>query len=1026
MKFFTDVNEPKNGFQAEVRIATCGGTYSSPTGIISSEGFGNPGAYPANSECIYRILGRSGTTIELQVKQLHLPDGDNENCTEVDHVSIYAVLPSDNDAANQNQEELMGEYCGQSIPPPIKITSNEILIKFKTFVGNTIYKGFQMKYNISYDQCLHEIVAESGVITSPGYPNRIGLNRYCEWRITVPKGRRVSAKIVDLDFSTAASKYNQRLLFYSGFTTRIRIKTITGVDTLQTVNSSDNTMLITAWVRTPTSNRGFKIEFSSDEPTLCEGSLNEAEGIIYSPIFTGNNISAYLCDYERNRPIATPTTGTLILELKDVKAGLRSMPDCRFLTSKLLVQWKGADLESDSYFAKLCGIEIPDTTVYTPFYDTVVSARQSMYGGITNFTLLYRTMNCGGVFTGSVMIRNSSFTPIPTKSVGCAWYISQRIGVTMHIRVNKLKMTDTCDKEYIQIFNGKNPLSPHLVRYCGNTVPSETLNTQSEYLYMYYYSENFNAGSEFYIDVIPTAAACGGVIHTPIHTIQSPGNGTYYNNMECVWEIRAEPGYMIDLWFKDRFYLEDTIDCVKDYVEVSKLVGTDTWISYGKFCGRHLPPVFNTTSSRMKVKIHTDATNVGDGFTFEWAQKCGGIFTVTDEVQTMISPQYPQNYDPNLKCNYTFIAVSTSTYVNLVFKDFQLEETSRACMYDNVTIYKYNEFHYREQVYDKVGTYCRQDSPGHVRIKGKAVVFFQSDSYHEKGGFLFEYHLDKCGYDINDTTEIESPSQGENNELPSGLNCIWKITAPVGRNIIIRFERINLENSGSQCWFDYVAVYRSHNMSDSNRAAKLCGSLTDNVIDLVNDKGIIQLKTDQSNNKGFFRARVIMSVACSKQIEILQSNPVYNLEITQQNYAPLMDCHYLVKTDMGSIIQAKFNRFHVSQCNHNATDMCSCNFVEVRDGAGPYAEVIGKFCGHELPRTFQSSMHFLWIRFATGSLNDTISTFDLQLKRIPSVCGTSMVNITKNETFVLEPPRVNGKYQKDLQCTWTIETPIGK
>lgn len=1001
--------------------ATCGGTYQSLDGIISSEGFGSPGAYPANTECLYRIVGPSGTSVELQFKQIHLPDdGDDGNCSEVDHISIYSVMPSDSDAVNQVQEDLLGQYCGQLVPSTIQGASNEILIKFKTFVGNTIYKGFQVKYNISHDRCRQDIIAESGTITSPGYPIRLGVNRFCEWRITVPKGRRVTAKIVDLDLSITAGPYSQRLIFYNDFVTRIRIKTLTGADTLQTINSSDNKMLISAWIRIPTNNRGFKIEFNSDDRTICEGSLNEVDGIIYSP----NNVSTFICEYTRDRHISTVTTGTLVLELKDVKAGLRTMPDCRFLTSKILVQWKNAPNDADSYFAKLCGNDISDTIIYTPFHDTVISARQSLYGGPTNFTLFYRTLNCGGIFTASPIFEQPSFTDQPLTSIGCAYYVSQRAGVTMHIRVEKMKMTLTCDKEYIQIHNGPTPLSPHLVRYCGTALPSEPLNTQSEYLYMYYYSETYNPGSEFRIDVVPTRAACGGVIHMPINTIQSPGNGSYYNNMECVWELRADAGYTIDLWFKDRFYIEDTVDCVKDYVEVSKLTGVDTWESMGKFCGRHLPPVFNTTSSKMKVKIHTDATNAGDGFTFEWVQKCGGLFSVTDDIQTMISPRYPQSYDPNLKCNYTFVAPTTSQYINLAFKDFQLEETSRRCIYDNLTIYKYNEYAFHTDVFDKMATYCRQDSPGHVRIKGRAVVLFQTDQFHEKTGFLFEYHLDKCGADINSTTDLESPKQGEDGELPSGLSCIWKITAPIGKNIVIRFEKVELEHSDT-CWFDYVSVYRSHNMSDGYRAAKLCGDFTDRSIDLVSDKGAIELKTDTSNNKGSFRARVVMSTACSKTIEIRQANPIYNLEITQTNYEPNMDCHYLVKTDLGSIIKGKFDRFHVLPCNHNVTDVCSCDFVEVRDGGGPFAELIGKYCGHDLPRTFQSSSHLLWVRFATSSTNQTSSGFDLEFKRVSSVCGSPMINITTNETYVLEPPRVNGKYDKNLQCTWSIETAIG-
>jgi len=42
----------------------------------------------------------------------------------------------------------------------------------------------------------------------------------------------------------------------------------------------------------------------------------------------------------------------------------------------------------------------------------------------------------------------------------------------------------------------------------------------------------------------------------------------YPSNSECTWEIFGENGYHIGLVFVDRFSLEDSPNCEKDYVEV--------------------------------------------------------------------------------------------------------------------------------------------------------------------------------------------------------------------------------------------------------------------------------------------------------------------------------------------------------------------------------------------------------------------------------------------------------------------------
>lgn len=52
--------------------------------------------------------------------------------------------------------------------------------------------------------------------------------------------------------------------------------------------------------------------------------------------------------------------------------------------------------------------------------------------------------------------------------------------------------------------------------------------------------------------------------------INSPGYGikNYDNNQECIWEVKADEGYIVELEFLGRFFLEDSINCSKDYIEV--------------------------------------------------------------------------------------------------------------------------------------------------------------------------------------------------------------------------------------------------------------------------------------------------------------------------------------------------------------------------------------------------------------------------------------------------------------------------
>lgn len=100
------------------------------------------------------------------------------------------------------------------------------------------------------------------------------------------------------------------------------------------------------------------------------------------------------------------------------------------------------------------------------------------------------------------------------------------------------------------------------------------------------------------------------------------------------------------------------------------------WKSLGKVCGRDAPPIFNSTSKRMKVTFHSNDRVQGDGFMAQWYENCGGVFEVTKKMQTIKSPSYPALYKPNLFCNYTLVAPGNDIVVR--FKEFQLERSEQS------------------------------------------------------------------------------------------------------------------------------------------------------------------------------------------------------------------------------------------------------------------------------------------------------------------------------------------------------------
>lgn len=437
VRFFTQVTVPKNGFKAKVSVARCGGFYRGDSGQVQSTNYPGPGAYPSNSICDYRIIGRTATAVNITFGNLDLPTDPNEdgNCSSVDHITLYNVLPNDENDANKTVLDEIGTYCGNELPGSISTMGSEVLVRFVTLKPNSVYTGFRLTYNSMPHKCGGDVVAETGVITSPGYPIGRSLRQFCEWRILVPKGSRVRVEFNDFDLSPGDSwpqiispmrglqlrSFGQRLTFYNDFSYMSRILVLHASDTPTVIQSTDNKMLVNLWMRTNVGHRGFKLTFTSSEASTCIGNLNEMEGTLRSPI---NASSSYYCEYQRRAGL--PLIGT--------KSGVGTMA----------IRIRINDTITESSSLQCLAIPIPITVSYTqktratsiirncnmsnvhierimaPFQDLSIVARNAMW--ISEYAIDYKIHNCGGIID-----LNEAHTVVhPTFGAGygevaCAW-----------------------------------------------------------------------------------------------------------------------------------------------------------------------------------------------------------------------------------------------------------------------------------------------------------------------------------------------------------------------------------------------------------------------------------------------------------------------------------------------------------------------------------------------------------------------------------------------------------------------------
>lgn len=964
---------------------------------------------------------------------------EDHNCTNVDHIEIYSI--GRNLFGGTSNTEVT-RVCGtlSNIQGTIHTLSSSALIRFVTKSGNNLYGGFRLKFDSSSQMCGSNIQAstgmifrsiensgwkfefwkknihyvlnlhflpyffESGIIQSPGYP-RSQRSFDCEWFITVPKGRRVKIEVLDIDVGS-----EQSLSFFNDFRLDSIIRSLTGTQTTPApIYSSDNIMLVIAFIYQSNDHRGFKLRFSSDEAAICGGNFNENNGTIESPVVT-----SFSCEFTRNskKPFfeSNPDQGTLAIKMFDISNR----------TSCAAYENSGVEISFPNRGGRIVTTKCPANydVIATPYTDTKLTIRSTRHQFRYRFT--YKTHNCGGIVTDAMRTISSPTFEQGYGDVDCAWQYTSSSERSIQLILNARSLN--CETDYLHFYNGKTSSRPRVERICSNeAITNRSITITGQSVFIEYHSANYNPSSNFQIEIVSSDGVCGGQLTAPHYIFSSPKNGTKYPaNAECEWIIQSPSGTHVGLQFTGRFMIENSQNCTKDYVSVYTKRRNE-FVLMSKFCGREMPPTLNTTGRDLKVLFHSDDSGDGDGFRAVWSANCGGTFKAGSTPQVITSPRYPSNYPANAFCNYSIVA-NEGESVTVKFLDFKLEGGFDHCKYDNVTIYKGTSYS-REPV-EMVGTYCRRNSVTTFRYPQRIDVVFRSDFDNQNTGFKFEYSVDRCGGNITAPTQITSLHDNPNEGYLSLASCAWYITAPVGRKIIVRFEHFDLEENPG-CHLDYVAIFQGHEMTDKMRKVRLCGNLTEHQssVSIDSNKGLVKFATDESINAKGFSALILFAEDCDEHIDLTSSQRSHVLDRLSGQYDPMLNCEIFISAPVGYVVQAKFSEFHVAACQ-TVNNSCTCDYLNVRDGAGPFAESIGSYCGNNNPPDILTTGGSLYMRFVTDEIGFATG-FRVELEMVETPCGASTHYLNDSVNSVtIESPMNGNKYIPNANCIWKISADL--
>ncbi|XP_011185073.1 cubilin homolog [Zeugodacus cucurbitae] len=1015
IKYFTDVSEPHVGFKATVSIGRCGGAYYEPQGEIDSPD--NALVKDARDlECVYTIEVERGSTIKLIVEKMELPD--TEGCNADSNLQLQEIVSYD---GTDNVTDSV-RLCGSRKDRTYIVESNKLILRYyiKEFRPTHTFK---LTYTSIGTRCGETIIAPRGTLYTPGYPQGVARPTHCAWKIRVPRGKRVKVEILDFDIGAPLnvtnsfghqSSFRGRLTFANDFEMQSIIARIT-TNPPAAVYSTDNEMAIDAFLLSFSQHRGFRLRFSSDEDSqvcLHNVKATNGEGVLR---FRRNNSTDIYCNYE----LKMPHNSTITLQVDKFERNATTgwyREYCMYISPLKL------ELNTQQILREFMCNNETHAVARLP-YPVTMKLMGNRRNGLINLELKYKMYPCGGI--RSIYTDLNITEPQMGNYSGvleCAWAIwpdhefsvddmddldywsaGRQIEVSL-----STDFKTNCEDQYLIIYNGPNQNFPHLGRYCTQSSMENIVVERG--VFVEYYTRNYEAQSKFNV-TLKQGSGCGGTLTYPYRPITF--SDQYKNNIECVWTLSTEAGFHVGVYFTDRFFIESSINCTKDYLLVQQLAVNGTWEDLGRYCGRVPPQSVNSTTTTMRLIFRTDADTLGDGFTANFERNCGGILYATAEQQYMVSPGYPVRYNNNLNCNYTIVPKqSTKTGVLVDFIDFEIESPPiTRCLFDNVTVYTHNDDNVVETVH--CGTQRAHGFRGdHVN------VILRTDHSFASRGFKFAYSTNVCGFAVHNTTVIETPHDFKDGSFPPNTECFWNLTAPDNYKILIKFEYFDFESDAS-CDFDGVKVYKSLYPVENERIGKFCGNLTGIIppLHIAGNRGLIHSYTDRSINSMGFKALVTFLPNCDQKIHLDANNSTYDFTKYAGGYANNLDCAYIFTTTHGRQLFADFNSFHVEE-----SEKCQDDFLEVRDGAGPFGDLIGQFCGHVVPTRMMSSQHALFMRFVSDSAQ-TSAGFSLKITSLPRICGDMELEVKSKEKLVLKSPNAGAPlYGKHLNCLWKLKS----
>ncbi|OWK59671.1 Cubilin, partial [Lonchura striata] len=1042
VRFETDAAGTGKGFNAswQENPGGCGGIFQATSGEIHSPNYPQP--YHNNTDCSWVIQVDQSHRVLLNFTDF---DIENHHSCNYDSVEVF-------DGPN-NEAPLLEKLCGTQHPPPI--TSSRNLMYIRLHSDNTIqHRGFSAHFtegNSSFTLMhIYLITTLCSARCSMAYGSRSRKCSQC-WEL-IPKFLLLIKyyckfyphfmlmyliTLYAFIFTTVSKQVNHVTLSFTDFDIEKNRRNCTtdfveildgnnyeaplqgrycGTTMPHPITSFGNALVVNFISNSDVTARGFHATYAASSSS-CGGTFHMDRGAFNSP------------GYPEPYPLNSECVWTILsspgnrLQLSFIAFQLEESSGC---TKDYLEIREGSD--TGTLTGRFCGSSFPSNYTSTVGHILWVKFVSDSSGTDVGFRATFSHLYGNDIVGDRGQIASPQWPRSYPHNSNYQWRISVNASQVIHGRILQMDLENhhRCQYDNLKVYDGPTVHSRLVATYCGADPASFASSGSS--MTIQFQSDSSVTGKGFLLEwyavdasaVTHTIArgACGGSVtteETPSFLFSPSWPMNYRNLEDCMWLIRA-PGSTVEFNIL-ALDIESHSSCNYDKLIIRD---GDNILSpvLATLCGREPPGPIRSTGDAMLIHFMSDASVTGAGFNASYHKSCGGYLHTSRGVIT--SPNYPQNYSPNLNCSW-HVVVATGFIIAVHFEQpFQIKSEDTSCILGDYVELKNGLDNTAPPLVSARGNgrFCGSSPISTMyTTDNQLFVHFTSDSRNEGQGFKLKYEARSlaCGgniyiNDFNPSGYTSSPNYPSN--YPLHADCVWTITAPNGHAVELQFEDQFYIEPSPNCTSSYLEL-RSGADSSAPLIAKLCGGLMPGSQRSSGAVMYLRFRSDNSATHVGFNAKY--SIAPCGGTVTGQTGIIESTGYPDLHYQDNLLCEWFLQGPRGHYLTIRLEGLDIQNSSE-----CTNDFVEIRE-YNASGNLLGRYCGNTLPDAVDTSDSFAYVKFVTdGSVN--ARGFRLHFDSSTEECGGDLTAPVGTFTS----PNYPNLYPHNRVCEWRITVEVGR